>query len=372
VAPRFRFIGNRTDGLFSAVAYFARAVGALSLVVLAGTTTACSVRISTSPMILPAGIHPPLQPESVISADLTASISRAAEDLAHEIPETFTTEDYCVAWGALCARGYVGREPIRGLLTQNRVQLRTTLHYQLDAISALGRIASCGRPDNPKRRADLFLEGHLTLDANWTAKIERAEPRVTARDECVMGAVPPARTDRTEDAVSALKRALGALPAKANEKLGPLMRAEAEKAWRALQAPIQIDERTWLTIHPEGVVATPLVGSGETLRLQMAIRSRPQIHVGSSPPISDMSPLSPLQFEPIGPRFRIVPYVFVPVDSIEQGLKERLVGEHFTRRWRFWPDPHVRIVDIHIKEAAGDLMMFGLDLEGRSKERRGF
>jgi hypothetical protein len=57
-----------------------------------------------------------------------------------------------------------------------------------------------------------------------------------------MGAVWT-RTDRAEDAVRALQQVPRELPGKTNERLAPVLKAEAENGWTALQAPIHVDER---------------------------------------------------------------------------------------------------------------------------------
>ena len=344
-----------------------RAFGRIAAITGAVLAVGCSVRINTSPMTLPVAPHAPIQPASVIAADVIASTSRAAEDLESQVPESFTTEEECVALGLLCVRGYLGREPIRGLILNNRLELRTTIHYQLDANTPFGQLGSCGRPDNPRRRADVFLEGELVVDPTWVVRLENAHTRVTARDECVMGAVPPIRTNRTQEAIAALDRVLGALPGKANTRLESLVRPAAASMWSALQTPIQVDDRTWVSLQPERFVTTLPEGSGESLRMRLALHARPRVFVGDTAPSANQTPLPSLEVGESQPQFRIAPHILVSIDEIERELKKILVNQEFTRRYRLWPDPDVRIVDVHIKEAAGDMMLFGVDVTGSVK-----
>jgi hypothetical protein len=71
------------------------------------------------------------------------------------------------------------------------------------------------------------------------------------------------------------------------------MRPTAQRAWSALQAPIELADDIWLLLRPESVRVRPLTGKGTMLRTGIGVTPRPTLVLGPAP-AADEQPLPPL------------------------------------------------------------------------------
>ena len=108
-------------------------------------------------------------------------------------------------------------------------------------------------------------------------------------------------------------------------------RADAERAWMALQQPIDLGQGASLLLHPEAVSAAPIRGSGSIARTSLAVSARPIVAYGLVTSASSAAPLPPLALAAPTEGFRISLPVHLGFDSLSASLTRELGGLRFDR-----------------------------------------
>jgi hypothetical protein len=226
----------------------------------------------------------------------------------------------------------------------------------------IGISGSCGKPDNPKRRANFALDANLVWDPNWTLRLQNGSASVSPVDRCK---VTIANFDVTDKAIGVMNRVAEGIPAKADEHLRGVttLREGGTKAWNALQQPIIVNQQLWIDLRPERVVVTPLNGSSESVRATLGLYAHPRVVLGNAPAPSPSTPLPTLQVGTPESDFHIAPRVLLSFKALNDLLSSKLVGQVFKLSIPLWPDLKVKITGTHVA-GSNDYVAIGLDLSG--------
>jgi hypothetical protein len=327
----------------------------------------CVRQIHVGAPVLPPAPPIPEPPESLIAANIQASLEAVGPALDDAIPVSFNTGAQCIGGGVACVQAYLGREPIRFSIEGNRLRLNSLIHYQMDG-NFLGVTGSCGRPDNTRRRVALALESNVSWSPGWTISLANSATNVNPIDRC---RVTVFNVDVTDKAMGAFRRGLESLPDRANERLqelGRSMRSRLGAAWSLLSGPIALDRNVWLTLRPGQMSVTPLTVQNETLNINAALTARPRISLGDFPPSEATTDLPALSVEPVAGEFHVAPVLNVAFSMVNDALSVQLKGKTFTRKIFLLPDLRVTVAGTQVI-GSGKRIAIGLDLDGSVKGR---
>jgi Domain of unknown function (DUF4403) len=320
----------------------------------------CVKHISLQPPTLPPPPAPPAVQQSIVTATVRASLANVSPSLDDVIPTSYDTGVYCGAFGLACVKGTLARDPVRFTLSLNHADVKTGLFYEMDG-NFIGIPGSCGRPDNPKRRANASFGADVIWNANWTLGIQNGSASVTPVDRCEITA---ANINVTDKAIAVMNRVAEGLPAKVNDRLGSItqFREGASKAWNALQQPRAIDGQLWVDLHPESMTVSPISGTNEIAQVTIGMVAHPRIVFGAAPP----APSDPLPLLKVGQTpsdFHLSSMAVFPFESLNTVLSNKLVGQVYKYPLPILPDLKVRIDGTHVA-GSGDLVQVGIDLTG--------
>lgn len=305
----------------------ARLVLALSLLGFTG----CAATAGAPPRLSPPPL--PLPEPSVVRVPIVVDLAPLVAELTRGLPRRLAagTQELRLrtAGGqdtAASLRYDLGLEELQLSADGNRLSvggvLSVSVSVELGRDGAGAPLASCGI-EGP--RPQLALTGGATVEWGPDAElILRPEPWIRRW-------IRPCRLDPLGlDLEEGLRRVghEGLLLSLVNERwrersaalsLGPRLRAVAA----ALAAPIPIGEPAWLSLRPEAIRLSPLVGTGRTIRTTATLVARPL--VTAEPPQSGPAPAPPS----MGPgtvegETRLEVRARIPYERVAVGLAERL------------------------------------------------
>jgi hypothetical protein len=287
------------------------------------------------PEFQPDVIIPPDAPPSTIGVPLAFPVSLLSDLLEEAVPTTYGTFD---EMRVLPARGRTNvslaleRSPFHVTLVDDEARVATTLRYALRLSYGLPVLpdpsGSCGT--DPERRPSLavVIRSRVSLDSQWSLRtvVRLSDVRaasVTVVDRCEVSILDLDVTDRiVEGARTFIESHLGAID---NHAADVDTRSRFEKWWRTLQEPIELDDALWLSMRPESIRRGPVRGSGDSVRVELALTARPRIVYGSRPN-EPLRPLPALDTGAVSPRLDLLVDARAEYGSASRFLVERLGG----------------------------------------------
>jgi len=223
------------------------------------------------------------------------------------------------------------RGPLEMHMQGDTLLLRTTVGYWVEARKdVLGRIplsGSCGI-DEPPRGVVLTLASQFGIRPDWRLAARSTVLPPAFLNPCRMTF---AEVDVTGTVARALYQGLWRTAEVEVDRAVPELtdiRNLAEAAWLRLQAPLALDEDTWLLLNPRTVWATQPVADGGELSLVIGLAARPRLASGPPPQVT-VTPLPPLGLaSPRAPVMRLPVRLAIAYQDANALLQSRLNGQH--------------------------------------------
>jgi hypothetical protein len=196
--------------------------------------------------------------------------------------------------------------------------------YRMPALPDVG--GSCGRGSAPRPRLRVAIGSPVAIGRDWSLRTEARIATVgpasaTDRDRCQ---VTLFGVDVTEDVASAARGYVeDHLPAVDSSAARVDTRSRFEGWWGKLREPIQLDDSLWLAIRPERIRRGPVRGSGDTVRVDLALSARPRIVYGPRPN-DPLAPLPALDTGTVVPRLDLLVDARADYAAITDFLDEQL------------------------------------------------
>jgi hypothetical protein len=223
---------------------------------------------------------------SVLDVPITVDLASLFGQMEQLVPHRAGTSGKWEKYQGLQVQYDIRRGPIQSGVAGNRLQVTIPLAYRVRARKSLAGIlkikGSCGY-NEPPRVVILHLETALHWGKDWNLLSETRVYPNRFLNPCLMTI---ANLDVTPLIDRKLNKKLIRIARQViDEQLPGLSNIEttAMKAWSALQAPVELDNRVWLQLNPKAVHVTPLHGEGTTLASSVAVTASPNVRFGPSP-----------------------------------------------------------------------------------------
>lgn len=301
------------------------AIAWLASLMLGGT---CQHRIEAPPPPEVAS-RPEPPPSSRIVTFVRIPLGELETQANQVVPRTFdeapyrmlvegTAEDPVVTAGYHVERDALSLETgTAGLL------LRTTLAYWVRARRHVGPITvpgSCGLDSEPRRHFTLAVALAARVDTSWNLQPSLALRELSATDRCEMTFAEVDVTERVRTSLLAqLQERLPVLRDRIRQTVA--LRERATEAWNRMGEPIELEDGTFLAMHPETLSITQPSIDGHFLRVGLSLRARPEVVVGARPGRT-VTPL-PEAGDEVGPTgLELHVPVHIDYASVERALAE--------------------------------------------------
>ena len=285
----------------------------------------------------------PEVPASVITVPVTIDLAAFADAANAALP----VEDIAKArWNNDPRHRYrwrhaVRRSPVTVSMTGSILTATAVLDYQLRVCgpwigNACPITVSCGwhdtRFDPPSREGRIAIHSvlRLTPDYHISSSTSAGPFTYDAANRCQLTFLDIDATplvsrfiEREMDEVSAQ------LDAEARRRLD--FRPHAERAWLALQQPIELGGGAFLHFRPVGLSAAPIRGSGLVAQTSLGISAHPEVLLGIDPQHSAPVPLPPLAIGTPGEGFHISLPVRLGLDTLSALLTREVSGTKLRR-----------------------------------------
>jgi len=279
--------------------------------------------------------RPAEPPASTIGLPLAVPMDIFVRLLDEAVPRTFGTPD---SLRALPDRGRASvgvalrRGRFHASIAGNTARVETTLRYGIHMSYHLPGLpdptGSCGFGDAPEPRLSVAIESPMSIDRNWAlvtrARLASLGPTSTdAGDRCQITVFNIDVTDQVVDGARAfVADHLTSIDSRAAQID---TRSSFERWWHTLQAPIELDDSLWLTMGPESIRRGPVVSTGDSVTVALALRAHPRIVLGPRP-TRPFSPLPGLDSGRVEPRLALLVDGRAEYRSGTQFLMDRLAG----------------------------------------------
>lgn len=247
----------------------------------------------------------PEVPASVLAAPVRIPLARLTELLEAAVP---------MEYGSLSERRelegsertevafHLRRDALSTSVRDDVATVRTTIRYALRAHynpPLLPELtASCAAEQGEARpRLDVAIRAPVSVDRSWRlrtrAELLRVAPASDGdRDRCRVTILNLDLTDRVVEAArDFLEGNLDDIDSLAHQVD---LRSHVAGWWQTLQEPIRLTDSLWLAMRPEGVQRGRVLGVGDSLDVNLALRARPTVYYGDLP-AADPRPLPPLE-----------------------------------------------------------------------------
>jgi hypothetical protein len=278
------------------------------------------------------------------------------------LPDSFSTDEDCVALGIICGQAYLGREPIPVIVTDGHAFLQTMVHYEVDATFFGVGFASCGKPDNARRRMLLAFDADLSVLPTWMMQVTNQQARITPLDFCK---VTDANLNKTDDVVKAFGRTVDRQKDHIRDVVGAstLIKDAADEIWRVLARPIPIGSDAFLDLRPSAVNVGDITASNETINTTVSVETHPTLSLGPAPPNPDpLPPAPPFGTDVSDDRFHVMGVIRLPFEALNDQLSRVLVGQELKIRLP-WREYSVSVTKTTLI-ASSDKVSIGIDLSG--------
>lgn len=315
-------------------------------------------------------------PASVISVPVTIDLAAFADAANAALP----VEDIAKArWSDDPRHRYrwrhaVRRSPVSVSMTGSILTATTTLDYQLRVCgpwigSACPITVSCGWHDTrfapPSRKGRIAIHSVLRLTPDYRISSSTSAGPFTydAANRCQLTFLDIDATplvsrfiERQMDEVSAR------IDAEAQRRLD--FRGHAERAWLALQQPIDLGGGASLHFRPIGLAAAPIRGSGSIAGTSLGISAQPEVAFGVESGFPTPIPLPPLTIGTPGEGFHISLPVRLGLDTLSALLTREVAGTKLRRGKLFGLFPMTATVERVRLVARGDSVAAEVSLSG--------
>jgi hypothetical protein len=135
------------------------------------------------------------------------------------------------------------------------------------------------------------------------------------------------------------------------------LRAPADSLWQLAQQPMPLDSAAtiWLTMAPESVSLTPVIGSASAVSTALVLTARPRVTVGPKPPVT-AQPLPTLTLARRSSGIHVPIEIELPFSELSQKVTTLLAGETAGKG--------MRVGDVKVW-GVGDTAVVMLALEGK-------
>lgn len=213
---------------------------------------------------------------------IRASLAPLLPELEARVPKTFKDKQ---RERGIDVRYEVARDPLKLNMLGAGLHATTTVKYAMEACRGRFPCVSCGF-SQARREAKITLHTKLDWDPAWRL-------RSTTRPLPVHYAKPCAVTwldiDVTRRFIAPAVNDQLAIAARTIDRNTPKLasiKPQAEQIWTALQTPMEIAPRTWLTLEPSEVALTPITGSGLNVTSSLSLRALTRVTVGDKPVVA--------------------------------------------------------------------------------------
>jgi hypothetical protein len=233
---------------------------------------------------------------SVVEIPIRLSLDGLFEEAEREMPlQAGNPYRWQSTFGVL-TRYHAWRGPLLLAMQGNELVVQAHVRYWLQAHKKLpGGLtlkSSCGLDEAP-RQALIGVRIRLDWSADWVLlpRFRVMEPRFLDGCEMTFADIDITPLVAREFQQQLALRMQRALRAQAPRLRG--IRYRAEQTWAGLQQAIQLGDRHWLLLHPQGLALSPLFGQGRVVDTQLAVLMAPQLVAGDMPR-QEPRPLPPL------------------------------------------------------------------------------
>jgi hypothetical protein len=231
----------------------------------------------------------------------------------------------------LGAMGNAWREgPLRASFADDRLAIALSLFYRVRVGTMDGRreLANCGF-DEPPREIVATLSGAVKLAADWHLDPELVASIDPAND-CTASMLNVNLSDRFAEP---LREKLQAEADDVEERIrvATAFREEAAALWAKAAEPIDIGRNTWLEFNPVDIAYGParLTDDGQYLAIDLALKARPRVVLGTRPPVAEPAPLPAPAPGDIDPHFDINVRGLITYEEASRKLTEKVGGRRF-------------------------------------------
>lgn len=228
-----------------------------------------------------------------------------------------------------------------------------------------GSVGSCGY-GQPARFMYVGVRGSVGLNPGWYAdpnlstyaSHDPGRPcRVTVFNIPASGII-----ERTAN------RALDGAKNKAQDRIREKtnFKSRAAEIWTALNSPLKLGDRAWLSINPERAHAGVLSVVGQDLTLPVALEASPKITIGAKPAPGQV-PLPNLVTGPLDPSFTINLRGGISFAELSRSLRDEFKGRQFTLGTR-WPLSQMTFAIADVEATgSGDQIIIATKIDGFAK-----
>lgn len=289
------------------------------------------------------------------------------EQSGHFIIQREEAKEYFSPGDTVWFQGSVWRwNPVGMSISNGHLEagLKTLYHVRI-GWDPFGSVGSCGY-GQPARFLYVGFRGPVQLNPGWFV-----DPNLSTYAQNDPGR--PCRVtmfnfNATGIIEGAVNRVLDGAKNKAQDRIREKTnyRNRAFEVWSALNQPIKIGDRIWLTINPERAFAGPLSVIGSDLTLPVALEAAPRIVAGGKP-APGKTPLPNLVSGPLDPAFNINLHAAVSFAELERRLRAEFLDRTFTLGTR-WPLSQMtfQIADVQVG-GSGDQIVVAARVEGFAK-----
>jgi hypothetical protein len=185
------------------------------------------------------------------------------------------------------------------------VLYRVRVRYNLPLLPDIE--GTCGVGDDPRPALTVSIESPLSLTRGWSlrTKARVAYLGVASPQDMDRCTVTMAGIDITDRIIAEARTLLEEQLPQIDSLVASLdTRSRFASWWDTLREPIELSDSLWLAMGPESITRGDLRGSGDSVIVQLGLRSRPEIVFGGRPALPQ-TPLPPLDFGTVEPGFEL-------------------------------------------------------------------
>lgn len=314
--------------------------------------------------------RPPL---STINVPMALPLSSLVELVGEAVPRRYgDLDDFSPAddGGRAEVAFELERLPFHAVFVAGTARLSTTVLYRVRVHYSLPLLpdieSSCGIGHGPRPALAVSIESPVSLTSDWSlrthARVAELRPASSLEtDRCKVTGLGIDVTDRiVSDARTFLEEHLADIDSLIEHVD---TRSQFASWWNTLREPIELTDSLWLSMEPEAIRRGRILGSGDSLVVQLALQSRPQIVFGDRPrtPSTALPPLDSGAVEP-GLDLRI--------DArAEYTTASRFLQETLAGRWIDMGDHSIQIDSVEVYGIGSGRLAIQLrvsgDLHGR-------
>jgi len=309
-------------------------------------------------------------PPSTIALPIRVNLEpvfQAAERTVPKVPAGVETWAPLPNSGAKVYRFNLYRDPLTLRLVNNRVTVRTAVHYWMEVGLRMGSLiksmGSCGLGPEGFRHAWLGAQADFGITPQWGVDLRVSTFDPMPSNACTITFLGYDITNQVLAGMKdAMARGLQGMEQQARESA--MLRRKAEDVWRMAQQPIEVSHGVFLVLNPEQIRLGPLSSDGHTLVVTPEIQARPFLQLGNRPEITlrPLPDLVPLNGNP-SPTFRIQVDADLGYREASEQLRRQMVGKVFeTGNGRF------EILDASVR-GQGRQAILEVELKGKVNGR---